>query len=127
LSALFAIPPEHEHGPPTPPTPHPTPPRQLTQKKTALQFKTLDSVLQTYNKDTGAKQAITYRCADMDRMVPSIMGVSKVRAAGWLGRAAGCCLLAVGVGLGGGQAPRTFQPPPPLNNPPPSPGPAGHP
>ena len=52
---------------------------QLTQKKSALQFKTLDSVLQTYNRDTGAKQAITYRCADMDRMVPSLMGVSKVR------------------------------------------------
>jgi hypothetical protein len=34
---------------------------QLSQKKAALQFKTLDSVLQTYNKDTGAKQAITYR------------------------------------------------------------------
>ncbi|KIZ02464.1 DNA repair protein RAD50 [Monoraphidium neglectum] len=50
---------------------------QLSQKKAALQFKTLDSVLQTYNKDTGSKQAITYRCADMDRMVPSLMGVSK--------------------------------------------------
>lgn len=37
-------------------------------------------MLQTYNKDTGAKQAITYRCADMDRMVPSLMGVSKVGA-----------------------------------------------
>ncbi|GBF92537.1 DNA repair protein [Raphidocelis subcapitata] len=50
---------------------------QLSQKKAGLQFKTLDSVLQTYNKDTGAKQAITYRCADMDRMVPGLMGVSK--------------------------------------------------
>lgn len=54
---------------------------QLSQKKAALQFKTLDSVMQTYNKTTGAKEAITYRCADMDRMVPHMMGVSKVGAA----------------------------------------------
>ena len=52
---------------------------QLTQKKTTMQFKTLDSALQTTNKDTGVKETITYRCVDMDRMVPSLMGVSKVR------------------------------------------------
>ncbi len=36
-----------------------------------------------YNKDTGAKEALSYRCADIDRMVPSLMGVSKasIRAA----------------------------------------------
>ena len=51
---------------------------QLTQKKTALQFKTLDQTLQTFNKETGQKQALSYRCADIDRIVPSLMGVSKV-------------------------------------------------
>ncbi|GAX75467.1 hypothetical protein CEUSTIGMA_g2910.t1 [Chlamydomonas eustigma] len=50
---------------------------QLTQQKKDLQFKTLDSTLQTIDKNTGQKQAITYRCADMDKMVPSLMGVSK--------------------------------------------------
>ncbi|KAG1658953.1 hypothetical protein FOA52_010050 [Chlamydomonas sp. UWO 241] len=50
---------------------------QLTQKKATMTFKTLDSTVQTTNRDTGEKQAITYRCADIDKMVPSLMGVSK--------------------------------------------------
>ncbi|KAK9817777.1 hypothetical protein WJX72_002045 [[Myrmecia] bisecta] len=50
---------------------------QLTQKKTALQFKALDQTLQTFNKDTGQKEALSYRCADIDRIVPTLMGVSK--------------------------------------------------
>lgn len=54
---------------------------QLSQKKAALQFKTLDSILQTINAETGEKQAVTYRCVDIDKMVPSLMGVSKVRGA----------------------------------------------
>ncbi len=44
-----------------------------------MQFKSLDATLQTTNRETGQKQAITYRCADIDKMVPSLMGVSKVR------------------------------------------------
>ena len=51
--------------------------QQLTQKKAVMQFKTLDSVLQTYHAATGEKSAVTYRCADMDRLVPGLMGVSK--------------------------------------------------
>lgn len=51
---------------------------QLTEKKTTRQFKTLDSVLQTIDPVTGEKQAVTYRCVDIDKMVPSLMGVSKV-------------------------------------------------
>ena len=51
---------------------------QLSQKKTALQFKALDQTLQTFNKDTGQKVAVSYRCADLDRIVPTLMGVSKV-------------------------------------------------
>lgn len=35
-------------------------------------------MLQTYNQETGAKEAISYRCADIDRLVPQLMGVSKV-------------------------------------------------
>ena len=55
---------------------------QLTQKKTALQFKTVDQTLQTYNKDTFEKQALSYRCSDIDRLVPQAMGVSKVSGCG---------------------------------------------
>ena len=51
---------------------------QLTQKKTTLQFKALDQTLQTINRENNQKEALTYRCADMDRIVPSLMGVSKV-------------------------------------------------
>jgi DNA repair protein RAD50 len=47
------------------------------QKKATLQFKSLDATLQTYNKNTQKKEAITYRCADINTMVPSLMGVSK--------------------------------------------------
>ena len=54
---------------------------QLTQKKLQLQYKTLDQILQTHNKATGQKEAISYRCADMDRVVPNLMGVSKVMTA----------------------------------------------
>ncbi|GLC38034.1 DNA repair protein rad50 [Pleodorina starrii] len=50
---------------------------QLTQKKTALQFKSLDAVLSCRNKNTGQRESVTYRCADLDRMVPTLMGVSK--------------------------------------------------
>eukprot|EP00879_Flechtneria_rotunda_P006310 GHRR01006632.1.p1 GENE.GHRR01006632.1~~GHRR01006632.1.p1 ORF type:complete len:729 (+),score=251.26 GHRR01006632.1:230-2416(+) len=50
---------------------------QSVQKKTTLQFKSLDATLQAYNKDTNQKEAITYRCADINAMVPSVMGVSK--------------------------------------------------
>ncbi len=53
---------------------------QLTQKKTKLEFKTLDCTMSTPNAETGQKTAVTYRCADIDKMVPSLMGVSKVRA-----------------------------------------------
>lgn len=49
------------------------------QKKATLQFKSLDCLLQTYNRETNAKEAMTYRCADINVMVPSIMNVSKVR------------------------------------------------
>lgn len=37
-----------------------------------------------YNKDTGAKEALSYRCADIDRMVPSLMGVSKACIRAWV-------------------------------------------
>ncbi|KAK9807149.1 hypothetical protein WJX73_000402 [Symbiochloris irregularis] len=49
---------------------------QLTQKKTALQFKAIDQTLQTHDQN-GVKEALSYRCADIDRIIPGVMGVSK--------------------------------------------------
>ena len=39
-----------------------------------LQFKALDQVVSTINPATRVKEAMTYRCADMDRVVPQMMG-----------------------------------------------------
>ncbi|KXZ56897.1 hypothetical protein GPECTOR_1g809 [Gonium pectorale] len=62
---------------------------QLTQKKTALQFKSLDAVLSCRNRNTGLRESVTYRCADLDRMVPTLMGVSKARGHQGAGAGAG--------------------------------------
>lgn len=70
---FFVLNPPHQPGPSL----H-TCAAQLLQKKTTMQFKTLDSTLQTIDANTGRKEATTYRCADIDKMVPSLMGVSKV-------------------------------------------------
>ena len=37
------------------------------QKKSTMQFKALDNVLQTINRESGQKEALSYRCADIDR------------------------------------------------------------
>eukprot|EP01117_Protostelium_nocturnum_P015393 TRINITY_DN5966_c0_g1_i2.p1 TRINITY_DN5966_c0_g1~~TRINITY_DN5966_c0_g1_i2.p1 ORF type:complete len:776 (-),score=318.58 TRINITY_DN5966_c0_g1_i2:1713-3998(-) len=50
---------------------------QLTQKAKTLEMKTLESALQTYNPATGEKVSQSYRCADMDNLIPELMGVSK--------------------------------------------------
>lgn len=39
----------------------------FAQKKSTMQFKALDNVLQTLNRETGVKEALSYRCADIDR------------------------------------------------------------
>lgn len=49
---------------------------QLTQKKNGLTFKALDQTL-THVDDGGNQVALTNRCADMNAMVPAVMGVSK--------------------------------------------------
>ncbi|KAF9606048.1 hypothetical protein IFM89_022207 [Coptis chinensis] len=50
---------------------------QLTQKATKMEFKAIESVLQTINPHSGEKVCLSYRCADMDREIPALMGVSK--------------------------------------------------
>jgi DNA repair protein RAD50 len=48
----------------------------FSTQSTTQQCKTLESALQTYNA-AGKKVSQSYRCADMDREVPELMGVSK--------------------------------------------------
>eukprot|EP00798_Chlamydomonas_sp_ICE-L_P012325 gene12325-15495_t len=51
---------------------------QLTQKKTNMQFKTLDSVCTNTDKIVPALMgALKAVCTDIDKMVPALMGVSK--------------------------------------------------
>ncbi|PKA59648.1 DNA repair protein RAD50 [Apostasia shenzhenica] len=50
---------------------------QLTQKASKMEFKALESVLQTINPHNGEKVCLSYRCADMDREIPALMGISK--------------------------------------------------
>jgi hypothetical protein len=59
---------------------------QLSQKKSALQFKTLDSTLRTQAPD-GTDTVATHRCHDIDKLVPTLLGVSKVGG--------GCCVRVV--------------------------------
>lgn len=42
-----------------------------------MEYKAIESVLQTINPNTGEKVCLSYRCADMDREIPALMGVSK--------------------------------------------------
>jgi DNA repair protein RAD50 len=48
---------------------------QLTQLKKSMRFKALDAVIQTIHK--GQKQSLTQRCAEVDNMIPQLMGVKK--------------------------------------------------
>ncbi|CAI5958714.1 unnamed protein product [Closterium sp. NIES-64] len=46
----------------------------LTQKTSKMEFKAIESVLQTINSTTGERVSLSYRCADMDREIPLLMG-----------------------------------------------------
>ncbi|WJX33343.1 DNA repair protein rad50 [Trifolium repens] len=50
---------------------------QLTQKASKMEYKAIESVLQTINPHSSEKVCLSYRCADMDREIPALMGVSK--------------------------------------------------
>ena len=51
---------------------------QLTQRKVKLQFKALDSVLQTVDSN-GEKRSLSNKCSEVDKAVPELLGVSQVR------------------------------------------------
>lgn len=48
---------------------------QLTKKKNKLEFKTLDGVIRTTDEN-GNKVSISHKCAELDREVPDLLGVS---------------------------------------------------
>lgn len=50
---------------------------ELTQKKTTLSFKALDGVLRTNDPSTGERISMSHKCAELDKQIPALMGVSK--------------------------------------------------
>ena len=49
---------------------------QLTQNKTTRTYKALESVLRIKDLVSGKESSISHRCADMEKLVPQLMGVS---------------------------------------------------
>eukprot|EP01083_Nonionella_stella_P000384 1106_1 len=50
---------------------------QLTQKRTKSEFKTIDGVVRMYDESTNEQIALSHKCADMKKVVPELMGVSR--------------------------------------------------
>jgi len=50
---------------------------QLTQSKTKLTLKTLESLLATVDPNTGEQVSVSSRCAQLDNEMPFHLGVSK--------------------------------------------------
>eukprot|EP00026_Physarum_polycephalum_P000773 Phypoly_transcript_00774.p1 GENE.Phypoly_transcript_00774~~Phypoly_transcript_00774.p1 ORF type:complete len:1313 (+),score=243.76 Phypoly_transcript_00774:90-4028(+) len=48
----------------------------LVQKQTKQEFNTIDSALQTFNS-VGERVSQSFRCSDLDKEIPDLMGVSK--------------------------------------------------
>jgi DNA repair protein RAD50 len=48
---------------------------QLTKKKAKLEFKTLDGVVRMEDNE-GNKSSISYKCIELDKQVPDLLGVS---------------------------------------------------
>jgi DNA repair protein RAD50 len=51
---------------------------EVTQKKTTLTFKALDGVLRTTNPDTGERISMSHKCTELDRQIPTMIGVRLV-------------------------------------------------
>eukprot|EP01084_Bolivina_argentea_P302246 521686_1 len=50
---------------------------QLTQKPRKTEFKTIDGVVRMYDETTNEQIALSHKCADMKKVVPELMGVSR--------------------------------------------------
>lgn len=49
----------------------------MTQKRTKTEFKTIDGIIRMYDSTTNEQVALSHKCADMKRVVPELMGVSR--------------------------------------------------
>lgn len=50
---------------------------ELTKKKASLTFKALDGVLRTMDKKTGERVSVSQKCSELDKQIPSLLGVSR--------------------------------------------------
>jgi DNA repair protein RAD50 len=50
---------------------------EVTQKKGSLAFKQLDGVLRMMDQDTGQRVSLSHKCSELDKQLPSLLGVSK--------------------------------------------------
>lgn len=50
---------------------------QLTQRRASTQLKSTDGVVRMWDETTGEAVALSHKCADMRRVVPELMGVSR--------------------------------------------------
>ena len=50
---------------------------EVSQKKTTATFKQLDGALRTYDHVTGQKITLSHKCGELDKQLPSLLGISK--------------------------------------------------
>jgi DNA repair protein RAD50 len=50
---------------------------ELVQKKTTMTFKQLDGVIRTMDSETGERVSLSHKCGELDKQIPSLLGVSK--------------------------------------------------
>lgn len=49
----------------------------MTQKKSTMSFKQLDGVIRTIDAETGERVTLSHKCGELDKQIPSLLGVSK--------------------------------------------------
>ena len=50
---------------------------EVTQKKTTASFKALDGTIRMINPETGERVVMSHKCTELDKTIPSLIGVSK--------------------------------------------------
>jgi DNA repair protein RAD50 len=50
---------------------------KVTQNKGSLAFKQLDGVLRMMDQETGQRVSLSHKCSELDKQLPSLLGVSK--------------------------------------------------
>ena len=47
---------------------------EVTQRKIKATFKQLDGVLRTFDPETGERVALSHKCGELDKQIPSLLG-----------------------------------------------------